>query len=122
MGEDNKENIIKSIRQWHALTLKQVQALLDGNLDDFGKLAQISAAFQARLDSLLLAPAPLKLDSTSLGLLKEIQSIQSDLITELKKGTQEISDAIGTLRRNKTCMKGYRETASTTPRFKNERT
>lgn len=122
MGEDNKENIIKSIRQWHALTLKQVQALLDGNLEDFGKLAQISVAFQTRLDNLLSTPAPLKLDKASLGLLKEIQTIQSDLIAELKKGTQEISNAIGTIRKNKTSMKGYRQAKSVTPRFKSERT
>ncbi len=120
MGEDPQEIIAKSIRQWHALTLKQVQTLLDGNLDEFGKLTEISAALQKRLDGLL--PTPAKLDRVSFGLLKEIQTIQSDLITELQKGTREISNAIGKLRKNQTSMKGYRQTKPATPRFKSERT
>jgi hypothetical protein len=122
MGENNQENILKHLKEWHSLSLKQREALSQGNLELFEELTKVSVLLQARIDELLSGLRPAKIDRAALNLLKEIRNIQSCLISELKKGTHELSEAIGALRKNKTSLKGYRQTQSPAPHFKNERT
>lgn len=122
MGQNHKENLVKCIKDWHTLSLKQVKTLREGNIDIFENLLKDSSAIQTHFGELISALKQEKLDQASLRMIKEIQAIQAGLIAELKKGTQELSNAIGSLRKNKNSMKGYRQTASSIPRFKNERT
>jgi hypothetical protein len=122
MGENNKEKLLKLLREWRSLSLKQKEVLSQRNLEQFEKLTNVSELFQTHINELISHFRPTGIDQTALGMLKEIQSIQSDLVSELKKGVCELSETIRTLRKNKTSMKGYRQVQTQSPRFKSERT
>ena len=122
MGENHKENILKYLKEWLSLSLKQRDALSRGNLDEFEKFTKVSVLLQSRIDELMSRLGPAKIDKPGLNLLKEIQDIQSDLVCRLKEGVSELSETIGVLRKNKTSLKGYRQPQTSPPRFKSERT
>ncbi len=122
MGKDHKEDILKCLKDWRALTLKQAGSLLNGDLQEFEKLTKASVAIQNRLDDLITSILPEKPDKESVTLLQEIQKLQAGLLAELKKGAKELSNAIGELRKNTSALKGYHKNTNTSPRFKSERT
>lgn len=122
MGKDSKENLLKHLKGWHSLSLKQKEALSQGNIEEFEKLTKVSVLLQSRVDELLSGIEHTQIDQPSLHLLKEIKRIQSDLVSELTKGVHELSETIGVLRKNKTSVKGYLGKPKPAPRFKSERT
>ncbi|HQG30638.1 MAG TPA: hypothetical protein PLA83_01810 [Deltaproteobacteria bacterium] len=122
MGENNKENILKHLKGWHSLSLKQGEALSQGNLEEFTRLTKVSVLLQARVDDLLSGLGSAGIDQASLSLLKEIQKIQTGLVSDLRKDASELSETIGVIRKNKNSLKGYRRTQTPAPRFKSERT
>lgn len=122
MGTDHKKIILTQLAQWRSLALQQGKSLSEDNLEEFERLTAASAKIQARLDEIFSALKPAKIDRESLSLLQEIRSLQADLIVQLKKGSQELSDVVGNLRKNMTSLQGYRQTGTSGPRFMNERT
>jgi hypothetical protein len=122
MGENHKENILKCLRQWHDITLKQSDVLAAGDLLQFERLNRVSIVLQTRFGSSLSHLKPARLDKEDLHLLKEIQACQARFIEEIGKGGQEVAKAIGNLRKNKSSLNGYRQNSAAIPRFKSERT
>jgi len=110
------------LKGWHSLSLRQAEALSQGDLGEFGRLTKLSVLLQARVDELLSGLEPAGIDQASLPLLKEIRKIQTGLVSELEKGTHELSETIGVLRKNRTSLKGYRQTQTPAPRFTSGRT
>jgi hypothetical protein len=122
MGENHKEDILKCLSQWHDITVKQHEVLAAGDLDQFERLNRVSIVLQARFDNSISKLRPARLMEQELNLLKEIQAYQTRFIEEIQRGSQEVAKAIGTLRKNKNSMNGYRPNSPKPPRFKNERT
>jgi hypothetical protein len=122
MGEDHKENLMRCLRQWHEITLKQGEALSKGDLPLFEKLERVSLALQERLDGHFTRLKPARLDHEGLILLKEIHACQSRFIAELTSECQKISGTICSTRKNRTSIKGYRQNKGSIPRIKSQRT
>ncbi len=121
MGENHKENILKCLKDWRALSLMQGKALSEGKFEEFEKLTKVSVILQSKINNLLKKISPDKPDKESIELLKAIQKLQEGLIKELSKGVKELSQAIATLSKNRTSVKGYRQNKAVPPRFKSER-
>ena len=122
MGENHKENLLKCLRQWHDITLKQSEVLSAGDLQQFERLNRVSIVLQNRFGNSLSHLKPGKLSGGALGLLEEIQSFQGKFIEEISRGSAELAHAIGNLRKNKASLNGYRQSSTSVPRFKSERT
>jgi hypothetical protein len=122
MGENHKENLTECLKQWHDMTLRQNEVLAAGDLQQFERLNRVSIVLQSRFRNTISHLAPAKLDNREKRLLEEIQELQAVFIEEIKKGCQEVSRTIGTLRKNRTSLKGYRQGPPRAPRFKSERT
>lgn len=122
MGEDHKENILRFLKEWRSLTLKQGQALSEGNFEQLEQLTKISGMFQERFDAFLSKHRPKSLDQESMSLLKEIRNYRSEIIAELMKGRKELADAIASLNKNRTSLNGYRQSKSLPPKLMSHRT
>lgn len=122
MGENHKEDLLKCLRQWHDIILKQDEVLAAGDLDQFERLNRVSTVLQSRFGNSLSMMKKPQLDQEERELVENIQAYQNKFIEEIRKGSQEVAKAIGSLRKNKASMNGYRQNASRPPRFKNERT
>ena len=121
MGENHKENILKCLKDCHALSTMQVKALSAGNIEEFEKLTKVSVILQSKFETLKKKMSPDKPSRECVELLKAIQKIQDGLIKELSNGVSELSQAIANLSRNKKSVKGYRQNMPVSPRFKSER-
>lgn len=122
MGKDHKENILKCLKQWHDVTLKQHEALAGNDLSLFERLNRVSVVLQSRFGNSLSMLKTDVLDKESLTLLREIQKCQAGFIKEMNEKKQDLALAIGKLRKNRTSINGYRQKSPALPRFKSERT
>lgn len=122
MGKDHKEIILTLARKWRAILLEETEILSNGNLEKFDKLTKESVQIQARLDDMLSKIDPASLGKEILDLMGELQEHNANLVAELTRGRKELSVRIGTLRKNKTSLKGYKQKKKAAPRFMNERT
>jgi hypothetical protein len=122
MGENHQENLLKCLRQWHDITLKQSDVLSSGDLEQFERLNRVSIVLQNRFQTSLDNLVKPVLSAGDRALLEEISACQSRFIDELKKGADEMSRVIGTLRKNRASLAGYRQNSPALPRYKSERT
>ena len=117
MGSDNPQNTpLNLLKAWLNLSRLQAQALTDGDFDKLEQLIATGAAIQARLEQCAFAP-----DADEKVILREIDTIQQQILDELSKGSQEINSQLSSLRHNINAIGGYRTQASG-PSFLNKRT
>ncbi len=122
MGTDHQKIVLSLLKKWRSLILEQGTSLSEGDVEKFERLTRDTAVVQARLDDLFSRLKPAKLDKETIELLREIGNRHAELLTELERGTDEISNTLGDLRKNRSSLKGYRQTKAPGPRFMNERT
>ncbi len=122
MGTDHQKIVLSLLKKWRSLILEQGESLSEGDLEKFERLTRDTSVVQARLDDIFSRLKPAKLDEDTLDLLREIGSRHAELLAELKRGTDDVSNTLGDLRKNRTSLQGYRQTRASGPRFMNERT
>jgi hypothetical protein len=122
MGTDHQKIVLSLLKKWRSLILEQRESLSEGDLEMFERLTRDTALVQARLDDIFSQLKQARPDKDTIELLREIGSRHAELLTELKKGADEISATLGDLRKNRTSLQGYRQTKASGPRFMNERT
>ena len=122
MGTDHQKIVLSLLKKWRSLILEQRESLSEGDLEMFERLTRDTALVQARLDDIFSQLKQARPDKDTIELLREIGSRHAELLTELKKGADEISATLGDLRKNRTSLQGYRQTKASGPRFINERT
>lgn len=122
MGTDHQKIVLSLLKKWRSLILEQGTSLSEGDVEKFERLTRDTAVVQARLDDLFSRLKPAKLDKETIELFREIGNRHAELLTELERGTDEISNTLGDLRKNRFSLKGYRQTKAPGPRFMNERT
>jgi len=120
MGTDHQKIVLSLLKKWQSLIQEQGASLSEGDMEKFERLTRDTAVIQARLDDIFSRQKPAKLNKETIDLLREIGSRHAELLEELKRGVDEISNTLGDLRRTKTSLKGYRQTKATGPRFMNE--
>lgn len=122
MGTDHQKIVLNLLKKWRSLILEQEKSLSEGDVEKLERLTRDADVVQARLDDIFSRLKPEKLDGQSLELLREIGAHHAGLLTELKRGADEISNILDNLRKNRASLQGYRQARASGPRFMNERT
>ena len=121
MAGNNPETALNLLRAWRILLCKESEALKQGNIHELEKLFEETSRIQKQLGRLLASPTCAK-DKKIPILIKELLQEQDNIITDLKNQTEEISQEIGLLKKNKTSLKGYKQKKTSSPTFLNKRT
>ncbi|MGD0820242.1 MAG: hypothetical protein ABSA71_05830 [Desulfomonilia bacterium] len=123
MADHHPETVITLLRTWRNILSKEAQALSQGNLQDLQSLFQETSKIQHKLGKLLAASSlETKKDKNVSTMIRELLQEQEKFIDSLKTQTKELAQEIGSLKKSKTSLKGYKQKGAASPRFMNERT
>ena len=122
MAGHHPETVITLLMTWRDILSKEAQALSQGNLQDLQRFFQETLKIQHRLDKLLAASSlETKKDKNVSTMIRKLLQEQEKFIDSLKTQAQELAQKIGSLKKSKTSLKGYRQKAAASPRFMNGR-
>ncbi|OPZ58888.1 MAG: hypothetical protein BWY87_01251 [Deltaproteobacteria bacterium ADurb.Bin510] len=117
MGSDNpKIQNLRLVETWLKICRAQIDALSEGQFDKLEQLIAAGDELMLRLEQSHYHPEP-----QALGMLQEIETLQSRLIEELNHGTQLVGEQLASLRRNLNALGGYRQPTAK-PNLLNRRT
>lgn len=122
MGKDHKEVILNLASRWRHLLDEEAEVLARGDLNKLDRLTKKSLQIQVRLEKILTGINRQSLDREIVDLMKVLLDRNEQLTAELSRGRNELLERIGSLRKSKNSVRGYKQTVHAVPRFITGRT
>lgn len=122
MADHHTEAILNLLNLWQTLVNQESEAISQENIHDLEELIKQSFLIQQRLEHLLGASGSIRQDKLILEMIRDLYKKQEKVMWELQGKTDALTQEIGTLRKNKTSLMGYKQKKTLAPRFKSERT
>ncbi len=122
MADHSPEAILNLLKSWQTLVNQESEAISQENIQDLEKLIKQSFLIQQHLEHLLGASDSTRQDKLVSEMIKDLYKKQEKVMGELQGKTDALAQEIGTLRKNKTSLMGYKQKKTLAPRFKSERT
>jgi len=117
MADHHTEAALILLKSWRTILGMQVKAANEGNIQKLESLIQQSTKIQQQLQKLLFC-TPLVLHERKIAdTIRDLHQEQGSIIESLKGQTEELAREIGTLRRNKSSLGGYKQKKDSPPRF-----
>ncbi|HVN72305.1 MAG TPA: hypothetical protein VMU10_09835 [Desulfomonilia bacterium] len=122
MADNHPEAALNLIKSWRGILRKEAEALSQGNIPELEKLFQKTTAIQQRLGALFATSKSLVKNKNVTSVVKDLLQEQGDIIESLKEQTEELTKKIGTLRKSKTSLNGYKQKKPPSTHFMSKRT
>jgi len=122
MADNHSEAALNLLKSWRSILRKETEVLSQGDIPELKKLFHITTAIQQRLDALFSTSKFLMQNESVSGIVKDLLQDQGDIIESLKKQTEDLAKKIGTLRKNKMYLNGYKQKRPSVPHFMSKRT
>ncbi len=122
MAEHRPETALNLLESWQTVLDKQSRAVEEGDVQNLEVLAKESSTIQRQLQKMLSSSSQIPRQRKIADLMRDLHQEQGRLIATLMRQTEELGNEIGTLRRNKTCLGGYKQKKDSPPRFMSKRT
>jgi flagellin-specific chaperone FliS len=119
MGSDHRETALKLLNIWQKLATLESAAISEGNVQKLEELINQSTSIFQRLET-IFSSGLMEYDKPTLETMKNLYELQNKNLIVLREQTDALSQEIGTLRKNKTSLMGYKQNKAIPPRFKNE--
>ena len=104
------------------MAARELTALSEGRFDELEELIRQAAVIQRELDKHFSVRALSDCSPEVTRNLREIHAMQANILKEMQHGYDLLSERIGTLRRNRSSLAGYKQHKGSSPRFFNRHT
>lgn len=121
MEDRHTEELLKLLKSWQTVVNQESEVISRGDIQNLEKLIQLSSLIQQRVARHFSSSGPKNQDTSTTKLIMDLHTQQGKIIETLREQTESLAQEIGTLRKNKTSLMGYKQNRAMPPRFKNER-